>query len=208
MFMKTLVLACPTIKAELCHAMKNCKYEADIDFMPKELHSDPKMLKEYLQKEIDSNTEYKRIVICASGCGGGTSGLKAKNVEVIIPRTRDCLDVLLSADCVANIKRNIKGVFFTQSWMEYAQSSSIDYNHVIAEKGREEGEAYLKKLYGSCNEFYVIDTGCYSLQPVIDYLTPLVNLLNGTIEIISGSFGILRKISAGDFDDDFIIIHA
>ena len=84
--MKTLVLASPTIKAELCHAMKDCKYEADIAFMPKELHSDPKMLKEYLQKEIDSNTEYKRIVICASGCGGGILGLSSNNAEVIIPR--------------------------------------------------------------------------------------------------------------------------
>lgn len=203
--MKTLILACPTIKAELYHAMKDCKYEADIFFMPKELHSDPKLLKEYLQNKIDSNVTYGKIVICASGCGGGTSGLKVHNAELIIPRTRDCLDVLLSGNCVADIQRNIKGVFFTESWMEYARSSAIDYNYVIAHKGKEEGEAYLKDLYGSCKEFYVIDTGCYSLQPVIDYLTPLVELIGGTIEIVSGNFGILRKIAAGNFDSDFKI---
>lgn len=204
--MKTLILACPTIKAELCHAMSDCKYEADIVFMPKELHSDPKMLREYLQNKIDNNDTYGRIVICASGCGGGTSGLKAHNAELVIPRTRDCLDVLLSGNSVAGIQRNIQGVFFTKSWMEYAQSSEIDYSYVIAQKGKEEGEAYLKDLYGSCHEFYVIDTGCYSLQPVIDYLTPLVELIGGTLEIIPGDFGILKKIAAGNFDSDFKII--
>lgn len=203
--MKTLILACPTIKAELCKAMEKCQYEADISFMPGELHSDPRKLKEYLQHKIDSNDIYDRIVICASGCGGGTSGLRVNNADVIIPRTRDCLDVLLSDESIANIQRNIRGVFFTQSWMEYVQSSAIDYNRVISEKGREEGEAYLKQLYGSCNEFYIIDTGCYPIQPVIDYVSPLVKLLDGTLEILTGKFGILHKIAAGKFDADFEI---
>jgi hypothetical protein len=37
-------------------------------------------------------------------------------------------------------------------------------------------------------------------------LTPLVKLLNGTIEIVSGLFGILKKIANENFDDDFMII--
>lgn len=131
--MKTLILACPTIQGELNKAMQDCSYEADVQFIPSELHSDPVKLKQYIQNIVDNNTIYSRIVICASGCGVGTAGLKPHNAELIIPRTRDCLDILLSVDLVENIKRDLQGVFITQSWMEFMKASSIVKNFKVTD---------------------------------------------------------------------------
>ena len=74
------------------------KLDTPVYFLPRRLHADPKELAEYLQNTIDSFDNVDRILICVSGCGGGTAKLRATTAELVIPKTRDCLDLLLSGD--------------------------------------------------------------------------------------------------------------
>ena len=41
---------------------------------------------------------------------------------------------------------------------------------------------------------------------VVDELKPLVDVLDGTIEVVGGGYSILRKLLAGDIDGDFRVI--
>lgn len=77
---------------------------------------------------------------------------------------------------------------------------------VIRSKGEEEGKAFLRKLYKGFEHFYIIDTGVYEIEPVREYLEKLRKILDGQIDIVPGKYGILRKIAAGDFDEDFLIL--
>ena len=170
------------------------------------LHNDPKELHRYLQDRIDHLSHVHRIVLCVSRCGGGTAGLEATTAEIILPRTRDCLDILLSGKNLNTLKRNIRGIYFTASWMNCSKESDIDLGKLTAEMGKEAAESYLRQLYKTFNEFYIIDTDCYDVQEVKNYIDPLVKILDGTITVIRGEFRILHKIAAETFDDDFIII--
>ena len=123
-----------------------------------------------------------------------------------MPRTRDCLDILLSGKNLNTLKRNIRGIYFTASWMNCSKESDIDLGKLTAEMGKEAAESYLRQLYKTFNEFYIIDTDCYDVQEVKNYIDPLVKILDGTITVIRGEFRILHKIAAETFDDDFIII--
>ena len=204
--MKQVILSCPTLKKEIQHLLAEYKLDTPVYFLPKRLHSDPKELAEYLQNTIDSFYNVDRILICVSGCGGGTAKLKATTAELVVPKTRDCVDILLSKTDRASIDRAYNGIFMTESWLDFMQSGELNLERQIAEKGEEEGKAWLRKMFKGFKHFYVVDTGTYDTQVVIDALKPLVEVLDGTIETVPGGYNILRKLVTGDIDDDFRVI--
>ena len=197
---KTVILACPTLKGELQTILSEEASEAVVYFLPRGLHSDPKELHSYVQNMIDSFWNVDRIV------GGGTAGLRATTAELVVPRTRDCLDILLSDDSLSSLERDISGVYFTESWMEYSRESEIDLDRLIGKMGKEPAEDFLRNLYKTCNKFYIIDTGCYDVKKVDDYVAPLVKVLSGTVTMLKGKCGILRKIAGERFDEDFVVV--
>lgn len=203
---KTVILSCPTLKGELTAALTEASSEAVVYFLPRRLHSDPKELHTCLQDMIDHFYNADRIVLCASGCGGGTAGLRASTAELAVPRTRDCLDILLSGESLASLQRDISGVYLTESWMEFTKTTEIDLDWLTAKMGRRAAEDYLRRLYKTCNKFYIIDTGCYDVATVQDYVAPLVTILSGTVTMLHGKCGILHKIAREQFDDDFVIV--
>lgn len=203
---KTVILSCPTLMGELKTALAAADSEAVVYFIPRQLHSVPKKLHEYLQDMIDHFYNVDQIVLCVSGCGGGTAGLRAASSKLIVPRTRDCLDILLSGESLDALRRDISGVYFTESWMECTKESEIDLDKLSKKMGREKAENFLRRLYKTCNKFYIIDTGCYNVRAVEEYVAPLVKILSGTMTMLHGQCGVLRKIAEERFDDDFVIV--
>jgi len=205
---KTVIFSCPTLKRELETALAEAENKAEIIYLPGELHNVPKQLKCYLQEMIDKEQEADRIVICPSGCGGATCGLKATTAELVIPRSRDCLDLLLAARNAGKCKidRPKHGIFYTDSWMQHTKASTLDLEKVEAKMGKEKGHEMLRKIYHGFEHFYVIDTGAYDVQPVLQYLSPLRQVLQGQVEVVPGEYGILWKIAHEQFDEDFWLI--
>ncbi len=201
-----LILACPTIRYELEQSIKEQNSKARVEYLPQSLHSEPNKMHDYLQKKIDCMQGFERVVLCVSSCGGSTAGLMASTAEIILPRTRDCLDILLSGNSLAELKRDLGGVYYTKGWMDFSRQSEIDLDRLTKKLGRAEAEAYLCNLYRTCNRFYIIDTGCYDIEEVREYATPLVKLVNGSLDVIKGEYGILRKVAKRQFDEDFMVV--
>ena len=68
--MKSVILSCPTLKGELLAAIASHNADISVIFLPKELHSDPKYLHQFVQKSIDELQDVDRIYLCTTGCGG------------------------------------------------------------------------------------------------------------------------------------------
>lgn len=203
---KCVILSCPTLKKELlqCLQVSGCDYP--VYFLPQRLHSSPKELHEYLQNMIDSFDNVDRIMICVSGCGGGTVGLQAISAELVFPKTRDCLDILLSGADLQNIVRPKNGIFLTESWMEFMKNSTLDLETQIKKQGEAAAKEFFRKVYKGFEHFYIIDTGVYDTQKVKDYITPLVEVLHGTLTMMTGEYNVLKKMCAGQIDHDFIVV--
>ena len=90
--------------------------------------------------------------------------------------------------------------------MEYSKETDIDYTKLVAKMGQAAAEDFLRDLYKTFNEFYIIDTGCYDVAEVEAYLAPLVRVLNGTVEVIKGEYKILHKMVTHQIDDDFVVL--
>ena len=202
--MTRIILSCPTIRDELLSALRAVQSPTPVLFLPRELHRDPGELHRYAQETIDRLANVDRIYLLPSGCGGGTRGLRAGSAELVVPRTRDCLDLLLSGDRLADLKRDIRGVFVTASWADYMKESDIDLDRLTKKRGRAAAETYLRALYKSCKTFYLINTGCYDPAPVRAYIEPLVAILDGKLIETPGPCGILKKVAENRADDDFL----
>lgn len=204
--MKEVILSCPTLKKEIQHILGEHKLDTPVYFLPRRLHADPKELAEYLQNTIDSFDNVDRILICVSGCGGGTAKLRATTAELVIPKMRDCLDLLLSGDDVKSIKRAPNGIFMTESCWATMKEGELNLEKQIAAKGKEAGEAWLRQIFKGFEHFYIIDTGVYDVDAVAKEMQPLIDVLEGTVEVVPGRCGLLRKLLTGGIDENFRVI--
>lgn len=204
--MKNVIISCLTLKKEIDMIMKSQNADMDVYYLPYELHSSPEKLHNHLQKLIDSINDADKIMLCVSRCGNSTDGLNATTAELVIPKTDDCLDILLSDKSVDTIKRDNHGIFITESWMGSFRNSSLDLDTMTQKFGKAAAEEKLKNIYNGYTDFYIIDTDAYGIEPVKTYISPLIQLLNGTLHIVEGRCGILHKMVTDQIDNDFYVI--
>lgn len=202
---KKIILSCPTLKKELLKAVEEAGFQGEIRFIPQSLHSSPMELQKYLQNMIDQMEDMAEILLCVSGCGGATAGLKAVHAPLVVPKTRDCVDILLSGENLKELKRPKDGFFLSHGWMEYMKNSRLDLNRILAEKGPEATEEYMRTMFRGFENFYIIDTGIYPLEEIEAYIQPLADMIDGRISKVRGDWGILKKMAAGKIDDDFLV---
>ena len=201
--MKQILYSCITLQKELEQVIKQVGFTGQVRFLSPKLHSDPQKMHRVLQQHIDENLDAERIIICVSGCGKATLGLQAKTAELLLPRTMDCIDVLLTG---SGIKRPQGAIFVTKSWMAFMKASSICHERLIAERGYEQAADFLRKLYHGFEDFYIIDTGTYDTKEVEAYIMPLVKILGGKLHYLQGRYSVLKKLLTGTPDKDVIRI--
>ena len=198
--MKTLILSCPTLKGELESALRQHGSQAKVTYLPATLHGEMQSIRPTLQGIIDGNQEFDRIVILLSGCGGSTAGIKATTAEVIIPKTHDCLDILLSDEDGKVAQRDPKGIYMTGSWYEYHMKTLLNADKMIEDLGYEAAAQKLRGIFGTFNKFYIIDTGVFDVEVVKCGLASLIEILDGTLTIVPGEYGILHRVAADEFN--------
>ena len=200
---KREIYSCITLQKELENTIKKTDFAGRVHYLDVALHSDPQKMHATLQGIIDKNTEAEEIIICVSGCGKATCDLKATTCQIAVPRTMDCIDVLLTG---SGIKRPDGAIFITKSWMNFMKNSAIDYAKLVKERGQAEAEAFLKQLYKGFTDFYIIDTGTYDLEEVKAYIMPLVQLLDGALTTLPGPYKVLEKLITGNYDASVIVV--
>lgn len=201
---RQILLACQTIEKEVLKLNDQTNFQGIIHFMPKDLHTDSKSLKAYLQDFIDSTYNVDEFLICTGSCGGGTENLKASNGRVIIPKVGDCLDLLLSSD--RESPRSMSAMFFTRSWVDYIKDSPLDFLKKVEEVGEDQAVEFVRKIYASIDAINIIDTGTYDLEEVKDYLAPLVEATGLKVNILQGQCRLIKKLMTGPYDEDFIVL--
>jgi len=200
-----VIIACRTLEREIRAAMKETGNSCLVYYLPLKYHVAPKEMAVELQRIIDSLINVDEILICVSGCGGSTKELKASTADIIIPKTRDCIDILLSNQA-GKIDRDKNGIFFTDNWLEFFKESPMAFDKLVKEYGKEQAKEKFRQIYKGFEHFYIVDTGAYNVEEVKAHLQPLVDILDGELTVVKGRYEILRKMVAGKIDQDFRVI--
>lgn len=206
---KKVIICCQSIEKEMRFFLKEADSKTELLVMPPYFHAHPDQLNAALQKIIDQISGVDRIYICQSGCGcgGATEALKATTAELVMPKTHNCIDLMLSKTSVADIERPTDGMFLTEGWLPYLEKGMLDYPYLVQTMGEKEAYAYANKLFGKFNTFYIVDTVPYDMEKVVEFIMPLVLAVHGQIKYLDGPCGLMRRIVREEIDaESFFII--
>lgn len=127
------LIACEVLRRELAAAMERCGHAVFPVWMRQGLHNTPDLLREQVQSEIahleQAESPLDAILLGYGLCGGGTSGLCAGGVPLVIPRTDDCIGILLgSQERYLSFFHSRSGIYwFSVGWLTCADTPSEAY---------------------------------------------------------------------------------
>ncbi|MCL2151087.1 MAG: DUF1638 domain-containing protein, partial [Coriobacteriia bacterium] len=139
-------------------------------------------------------------------CGNSTAGIPSGNTTLVLPKSEDCISLLLSTERLADVDRPRYNYFFTDSWLDYERSFAKEFDLSIQKYGKKTAENLMQMIYKNYKYFSYIDTGYGDFESAAASVAELAKLVDVEVNRLEGSFGVLRKMLKLEFDDDFLLI--
>ncbi|MBI9104208.1 MAG: DUF1638 domain-containing protein [Spirochaetales bacterium] len=232
------IIACRVLETELTRAAEKNNITVVNEYLEAGLHDNPKRLALELQAAIDNTdreiiegkSEYDAILIGYGICGGGTLGLQAGSIPLIIPRVHDCISLFLGSSKLyqKEFAGNPGSLYMTRDWYEHkTQPVSVkgksreagnrnDWNIIagykdIKDKYGQENAENIYEFLNSWQKNYTrsvfIDNGEGENSKYADYARSLASGLNWEYKRIEGSSlffdSMVTERSSGD---DILIV--
>ena len=162
--MKEVVIACKMMEAEMEKALEATGSQAIVLWLDKELHNVPERLRDVLQETMDDaeRTHHPDRVLLAFGfCGNAAQGLRAGAYQLILPRTDDCITMLLgSRQRKAALEAGVGTMFLTQNWIGSDNDLLSVRNRMFEEYDEDEAQEIFDMMYGHYSRIALLDTKC------------------------------------------------
>ena len=96
--MRTCIISCDVVRRELEQVCAELGCTLPVFWTGSGLHNYPARLCERLQEMIEGEAAaFDRILLATGFCGDSFCGLETRHTELIIPRTDDCISLLLGS---------------------------------------------------------------------------------------------------------------
>ena len=202
---KTVLIACKMLQHEITKAVQEIGCQYPIIWIDSEYHTDPNGLRTKLQEEIDKLEDTDTILLAYGCCGNGTVGLKATTGDLIIPRTEDCISMLMS-QCGQPYLRPKATYFMTKGWLEGTHSMAKEIEHAVRRYGPERAKRIFEQMFKHYIYLMLIDTQAYNIEECLSEVESLAQSLNLEMTFAQGDIWFLRQLLSGNADQDFCII--
>lgn len=133
-----VVFACRVFQNWLERLLPN-GLTSDVTFFDYALHSTPKKLRQTLQSAIDS-IEHPSLILLGYGlCGNGLDGIEAREHTLVIPRTDDCIAIILGSYQAyrREFDREPATYYLSKGWLEGGSTPLEEYEKYAAKYGAE-----------------------------------------------------------------------
>lgn len=203
--MSKAIIACQTIYDELNLAMHETGCHYPVIWVASDYHMDPNLLRTKLQEEIDNLKNVNDILFAYGCCGNGLVGLKASTASLIIPKTEDCISMVLSQPG-EKFERQKQTYFLTRGWLEGSKSILAEYEHARKRYGEARAKRLFKFMLKHYHYLMLIDTGAYTLEDCLSKAEELANNTELEVVVAKGGIWLLKKLLTGPYDEDFCVI--
>jgi hypothetical protein len=205
---KTILLACETIREEIEHAVTQTGCRYDTRWIRSGLHNYPKELKSILQAELDSIDGYERVIMAFGICGNATIGLKAGDFELILPKADDCITLLLgSAATRGALSENGGTYFLTKGWLTGEENLWKEYKRTLEKFGFETTETIFNVMLKNYKRLGIIDTQSYNVEAILPNTLEIAETFRLEHKILTSSLEYLCRLLTGPWDNEgFFII--
>lgn len=203
--MNYTIIACQTLRDELNLAIHETGCQYPVIWVESDYHIDPEKLRIKLQEEIDALENVGGILFAYGCCGNGLVGLRASSADLIIPKTDDCISMILSQPG-EKYQRHKQTYFLTRGWMESSKSIVNEYRHALERYGEKRAKRLFELMLKHYNYLMLIDTGAYNLNECLTRAKELAGNINLELNVEKGDIWFLEKLLTGPYDQDFCII--
>ena len=208
----------------------------DVEFLLKGLHDLPRegMLSR-LQAAVDAvplDRGYEAVLLGYARCNDGVVGLQARALPLVIPRAHDCITFFFgSRQAYQDYFDQHPGTYYlTTGWIERNAFGDSEYAYpaygqqgVMAKLGLTESYASLVEKYGKENADFIIESTVGGLKHYSRSLYIEMGACDERLfiergrqeaaekgweyEVRKGEWSLLRRLFAGEWDEDFVIVH-
>ncbi|WP_455381689.1 DUF1638 domain-containing protein [Salinispira pacifica] len=228
--MRYKVISCSVFAREVSLLAARSDAVLDITWIRQGLHSYPSLLREELQREIDRTEtplqtpdrvarapeEYSAIILGFGICSRAVAGLRTRRLPLVIPRSHDCIALLLGSNrrYRAEFDANPGTYWFSPGWIEQSAFPSGAQCALIQERftevyGEDNGE-YLMQLERDSLAHY--SRAAYIRWPELDReryrkRTAEIAADFGWEEVtVEGDDGFLRRLLEGAWDEQEFLL--
>lgn len=227
--MKIKCLGCEALARMIYLCAAHSPHVVDVSLFPLGLHNQPKQLRTTLQNEIDavSGKDYEYITLAYGLCGQAIAGISARETPIVIPRAHDCITLFLG-DRKRYMEQHEQcpGTYwYTKDYIERGMLSGTNiiwglgsdgniqstYEEFVEKYGQENAD-YLMQVLGNWQSSYkravYVDLGTGDGQSVEDIARKEATQNNWIFERMLGDLTLIRRLLAGEWNDDFLIVPA
>lgn len=203
---KTAVLACRTIKGELELALKRTGKGYDVYWVESNLHNWPDKLNESIQQELDRLHSYGRVLLGFCVCGNSVLGLQSRSFEIIMPKTDDCISLMLgSMKSKMELTHGHHSLFLTEGWLRHEANIWGEYEHILRKHGEDIAGEVMKTIYGNYDWLSIVDTGAYDLDGLLPEAQKIADKFDFSLLTLTGSTSYLEDLLTGPWDSERFI---
>lgn len=211
--MKSLIITCKTIKAEVNKAIEETGFEAPVIYLESGLHNFPENLHKVLQTELDRISNVDQVLMVMGYCGNAILGLKPEGFRVVVPKADDCLTMLLGSQKKRKeVQNDLPTYFLSKGWLDSLEAIEgtmyEDFNRTEKKYGRARAEKILRLTFKHYHRIGLIDTGTFELKGLLERAQIHADFLKLKCDVIPGTLNFITKFLTGPWDDDFLIFNS
>jgi hypothetical protein len=210
-----VILACSVMKSLIDPLLP--KHAASVLYLDYGLHTRPAGMRPVLQAHLDGLPAPSLVLLGYGLCGNGVVGLRSGRHTLVIPRTDDCIAILLgSRQAYLQAFRDNPGTYYlTRGWFECGSDPLSEHRAYIERFGRESADALMDAMYGRYSKLCFISHSEADLEAhrprarqVAEFCAARWGM---TYEERIGSDALIRRLLAapghGDrLGEDFVVI--
>ncbi|MDR1205219.1 MAG: DUF1638 domain-containing protein [Peptococcaceae bacterium] len=200
-----IIIACKTIRMELEMAIADTGCAFPVIWMDPGLHEVPKRLHDALQETMDKITNVEHVLLYFGFCGNALLGLVPHGFKLVFPKADDCITLLLGSTAR---RRELEphSYFFTPGWLGNNKSILTEYDDAVKEFGDASADYIYEFMLCGYQRALLVDTHVGDMEAVREKTRPFSEKFNLTQEIVEGDTCLFRKMLAGEWDENFVVI--
>ncbi len=204
---KIKLIGCDSTKNEVCSLVNPATM--DCEFLDFNYHGKPDQLHAQLQEIINQSQDYNLIIMTYSRCSNVVVGLFSQRVPLLLPRTHDCISLLLGSNerQLKLLKENPGTYYFSRGWLDHGRTPYAEYLEYVDRYGQERAADLIKLLYGNYNKAVLIVTlGTKDIEKYREKVSKIAEFFGWDVGEEEGDLHLLTSLLHGSNMKDTVYV--